>query len=96
MSFPDQRRMRKTGTKKWKSLERAEDQASGTQVPVLGCRTRADAAETLICPQPFSGQSLLSLPLCESEHGRVLSASEQGTKIKVTTTFYSGVLNAGK
>lgn len=33
-------------------------------------------------------EQLLSSPLCESEHRRVLRVSEQGTEIKVTTAFY--------
>lgn len=37
MSFPDQRRTRKTGAKKWTSLEREEDQMPETPVPALGC-----------------------------------------------------------
>ena len=58
------------------------------RLALLGC---ADLPPTLKWTE-----QLPSSPLCESEHGKVLSVSEQGTKIKVITAFYYGVLNAGK
>ena len=82
MSFPDHRRTRKAGTESGRVWKEHRTGRQRQRCP----RWSAERGLVLLGgadlpPTPKWTEQLPSSPLCESEHARVFSVSEQGTKI---------------